>query len=123
MALAFDESTLPIQGPPGSGKTYTGTQMVLALVGAGRKVGVTANSHKVIGHLLDKIAELAGERGMTVRIGQKPETDGDPTCAVERCFNTNGDLLATLPGGELQVVAAAASVSSCPGFAAVVDVL
>jgi uncharacterized protein len=43
-------------GSAGSGKTYTGARMVLALVAAGRKVGVTANSHKVIGHLLDEIA-------------------------------------------------------------------
>ncbi len=123
MALALDESTLPIQGPPGSGKTYTGAQMVLALVAAGRKVGVTANSHKVIGHLLDKIAELAGERGMTVRIGQKPETDGDPTCAVARCFKTNGELLAALRGGELDVVGGTAWVWSREDFAGTLDVL
>jgi uncharacterized protein len=53
--------------------------MVLALVAAGRKVGVTANSHKVIGHLLDEIAAAAEKAGRTVRIGQKPETDGEPT--------------------------------------------
>src|SRR5205814_7343129 len=98
LALALDATTLAIQGPPGSGKTYTGAQMVLALVDAGRKVGVTANSHKVIGHLLDEIAKLADERGITVRIGQKPETDGEPTCAIARCFKTNGDLLTALRG-------------------------
>ncbi len=123
VALALDESTLPIQGPPGSGKTYTGAQMVLALVAAGRKVGVTANSHKVIGHLLDKIAELAGERGMTVRIGQKPETDGDPTCAIARCFKTNGELLAALRGGQLDVVGGTAWVWSREDFAGTLDVL
>jgi len=123
VALALDHSTLPIQGPPGSGKTHTGAQMVLALVAAGRKVGVTANSHKVIGHLLDKIAELAGERGMTVRIGQKPETDGDPTCGIARCFKTNGELLAALRGGELDVVGGTAWVWSREDFAGTVDVL
>jgi uncharacterized protein len=123
VALALDESTLPIQGPPGSGKTYAGARMVLALVGAGRKVGVTANSHKVIGHLLDEIAEEARKRGVTVRIGQKPETDGDPTCAVARCFKTNGELLAALRGGELDVVGGTAWVWSREDFAATLDVL
>ena len=65
VATALDDSALPIQGPPGSGKTYTGAQMVLALVAAGRKVGVTANSHKVIGHLLDEIASAADKDGVS----------------------------------------------------------
>jgi len=123
VALALDESTLPIQGPPGSGKTYTGAQMVLALVAAGRKVGVTANSHKVIGHLLDEIASAAGKGGVPVRMGQKPETDGDPTCAVARCFKTNGELLAALRGGELDVVGGTAWVWSREDFAGTLDVL
>ena len=46
LGLALDETTLPIQGPPGSGKTYTAAQMIVALVRAGKKVGVTANSHR-----------------------------------------------------------------------------
>jgi uncharacterized protein len=122
-ALALDDSTLPIQGPPGSGKTYTGAQMVLALVAAGRKVGVTANSHKVIGHLLDEIASAAEKGGVTVRIGQKPETDGEPTCAIARCFKTNGELLGALRGGELDVVGGTAWVWSREDFAGSLDVL
>ncbi len=52
LALALDDSTLCVQGPPGAGKTYTGAHMILALVAAGRKVGVIANSHKAIENLL-----------------------------------------------------------------------
>src|SRR5208337_2660018 len=48
IAPALDGGILPIQGPPGAGKTYTGAAMVCALVAAGKTVGVTANSHKVI---------------------------------------------------------------------------
>ena len=51
LVLRLDHSVLAIQGPPGSGKTYTGARMILKLVAAGKKVGVTANSHKVIGKL------------------------------------------------------------------------
>ena len=35
--------------------------MILDLVAAGRKVGVTANSHKVIGKLLDEVIAAAAE--------------------------------------------------------------
>jgi predicted RecB family nuclease len=121
--MALDESTLPIQGPPGSGKTYTGAQMVLALVAAGRKVGVTANSHKVIGHLLDEIATEAAERGVAVRIGQKPENGGDCTCRTARPFRSNPELLAALQGGELDVVGGTAWVWSRAEFGGTLDVL
>jgi len=45
---------LPIQGPAGSGKTYTGARMIVALVNNGLKVGLTAVSHKVISKLLEE---------------------------------------------------------------------
>lgn len=50
-ALNLDRSYLAIQGPPGTGKTYTGAHMIIALVKAGKKVGITAVSHKVIRNL------------------------------------------------------------------------
>lgn len=43
---------LPIQGPPGAGKTYTGAQ-ICELVRRGKTVGITANSHKVIRNLIE----------------------------------------------------------------------
>ena len=48
IAPRLDRSVLPVQGPPGSGKTYTGARMILDLLADGKRVGVTANSHKVI---------------------------------------------------------------------------
>jgi len=62
---------LPIQGPPGAGKTHTGAEMILASVGAGFRVGVTANSHKVIGNLLAKTCSLARAAGSTLAIAQR----------------------------------------------------
>ncbi|HYD10710.1 MAG TPA: TM0106 family RecB-like putative nuclease [Acidimicrobiales bacterium] len=58
VALALRRGdVLPIQGPPGAGKTYTGARMIAALVAAGKRVGVCANSHKAIGNLLAAVAE------------------------------------------------------------------
>jgi hypothetical protein len=57
VALALDQSVHPVQGPPGAGKTFTGARMICALVRAGKRVGITANSHKVIRNLLDGVIE------------------------------------------------------------------
>jgi predicted RecB family nuclease len=59
LVLALDEAVLAIQGPPGSGKTYTGAHMIIGLLAAGRRVGITAMSHKVISNLLSKVLEIA----------------------------------------------------------------
>ena len=47
----LDGGVLPIQGPPGSGKTYVGARAIAELAKT-KKVGVTAVSHKVIDNLL-----------------------------------------------------------------------
>ena len=61
VALELDRSILPVQGPPGAGKTYTGARMIIALLKADRKVGVTAISHSVIRTMFEKVKELADE--------------------------------------------------------------
>jgi predicted RecB family nuclease len=64
-ARRLDRSTLCIQGPPGTGKTTVAAEIILALVGDGKRVGIVANSHQVILNLLAKIAERGDERGLT----------------------------------------------------------
>ncbi|MEH2626307.1 putative RecB family nuclease [Bradyrhizobium sp. AZCC 1719] len=71
VALALDQSVYPVQGPPGAGKTFTGARMICALVRAGKRVGITANSHKVIRNLLDEVVKAAGEEGLPIRCVQK----------------------------------------------------
>lgn len=69
---------LPIQGPPGAGKTYTGAHMICELVRLGYTVGITANSHKVIRNLIDEVIKLADEKGIALHCCQKPDEPGDP---------------------------------------------
>jgi len=57
-------SLLPIQGPPGAGKTYTAAHMIVEAIRSGKRVGVTANSHKVIRKLLDDVQEVANKAGL-----------------------------------------------------------
>jgi uncharacterized protein len=77
VCLGLDESILPIQGPPGTGKTYLAARVILHLVKNGKKVGVTANSHNVVKHLLRGVAEAAEECGTSVTIGHKGNEDED----------------------------------------------
>ena len=49
---AMDNSCLCIQGPPGAGKTFTATEVIAALVKAGKRIGILSNSHAVIMNLL-----------------------------------------------------------------------
>ena len=55
------DSYLFIQGPPGSGKTTTSAHLIVELIRRGKKVGVAANSHKVVHNLLDMIESVAEE--------------------------------------------------------------
>jgi predicted RecB family nuclease len=73
----LNNGVLPIQGPPGTGKSYTGARMILSLIKAGKKIGVTALSHKVITGVLEKVTEEAGKENLAVRIVQKVSEDAD----------------------------------------------
>jgi uncharacterized protein len=69
---------LPIQGPPGAGKTFTGAHMICELVRLGKTVGITANSHKVIRNLIDEVIKLADEQGIDLHCCQKPDDIEEP---------------------------------------------
>ena len=73
LVVDLERGTLAIQGPPGSGKTYTGARMITRLLAEGRRVGISATSHKVIGNFLRAILEAATEAGVDVRAVQKAE--------------------------------------------------
>jgi uncharacterized protein len=50
---------LAVQGPPGSGKTRAASRLIRELLDAGKKVGVTATSHAVIGNVLRAVGRPA----------------------------------------------------------------
>ena len=75
VALSLDQSVFPVQGPPGAGKTHIGARMIRELAGKKLKVGITANSHKVIRLMLDKTLEAAAETKTAVECIQKVSDD------------------------------------------------
>ncbi|HET9371621.1 MAG TPA: TM0106 family RecB-like putative nuclease [Vicinamibacterales bacterium] len=129
-ATMFDRTVLPMQGPPGSGKTYTGARMICALVAAGRKVGVAGPSHKVIRKLLDDAAAAACERGIDIAIGHKDKADDASVDPIEHqggaslvSFTENDAALAAIESGRIQVLGGTAWLWARPEFANAVDVL
>ena len=69
---------LVIQGPPGTGKTYTASCMIDSLLAAGKKVGVTSNSHKAVVNLLKACGDAARRNGrqlVGLKVGDEPDKD------------------------------------------------
>jgi predicted RecB family nuclease len=85
IALNLDKSVLAIQGPPGTGKTYTGAMMIIALVKAGKKIGITAVSHKVIRNLTEATIQLARQQNVKISFVHKitEESDNLPDEIIE----------------------------------------
>jgi len=71
----LDNSYLTIQGPPGSGKTYTGKHVIAELLKLGKKIGISSNSHKAINHLLINTAQYCKQEGITGYFACTKDTD------------------------------------------------
>jgi predicted RecB family nuclease len=125
IADELDQTVLAIQGPPGAGKTFTGARMICALVGQGKRVGVTATSHKVIRNLLGEVARMAPEYRVAPKLAHKVgETDdelntGDTVTEVDG----NEEALQLLKDGGANVLGGTAWLWARPDFAQAVDVL
>jgi predicted RecB family nuclease len=97
-------SYLFVQGPPGSGKTWTGARLVTYLLAIGKRVGVAAQSHKAIHNLLreieaDALAESISFRGLKKSTAgneeseyEGPLVESEPS--AEAFFETDHELVA-----------------------------
>jgi uncharacterized protein len=98
VALRMEDTCLCIQGPPGAGKTWTAATVIANLLARGRRVGVAANSHKVILNLLKAVVDARSRAPFAARIIQV-NRDHDPTelaaLGIEGLSN-NGDLAPVL---------------------------
>ncbi|OBF27434.1 TM0106 family RecB-like putative nuclease [Mycobacterium sp. ACS4331] len=83
--LDLDRSYLAVHGPPGTGKTFTAARVIATLVNTHRwKIGVVAQSHAVVAHLLDavdaagvdaaRVAKKAGRDGLAGRFTTIPDS-------------------------------------------------
>jgi uncharacterized protein len=123
LAPKLDSTYLAIQGPPGSGKTTIGAEIILELVKAGKRVGITANSHKVIGNLLDKLMETAKLRGQPIRAIQKADERDRCASTEVHCTGSSSTVELALSEGEVDVVAGTPWLFARPTFPSKLDYL
>jgi predicted RecB family nuclease len=105
-----DSTCIPVQGPPGSGKTYTGAAAILDLVTATppRPVAVTALSHRAITHLLSRVCDEARKRGVSIRVLQKSDDERGCDDPQVQCVGSSTPIVAALEEGTVDVVAGTA---------------
>ena len=100
----LDGGCLPIQGPPGAGKTHTAALAILSLIEQGRgPIGVTAISHNAIRTLLGKVEELAPTRGLHPRLLHM-RTSGDVETAAIRVARSNAEVAGEIDAGTVDVI-------------------
>jgi uncharacterized protein len=111
LVVELDHTVLAVQGPPGTGKTYTAARMILAALDAGLgPIGVTAQSHKVIGNALEAVAKAAEGHGRPIRITQKCDEGEETTAVGVTALRTNEAVDRALANGTVDVVGGTAWV-------------
>jgi len=122
-SLCARPSVLPLQGPPGSGKSYTGARMIAELVRSSKRIGITAVSHKVISNLLQYACSAARADNIQLNAVQKAnETDGCADRMVEQITKNEG-ILDALRSRTIRVVAGTPWLWARGDMADSVDVL
>jgi predicted RecB family nuclease len=110
---------LAIQGPPGAGKTFTGAHLIANLLTSGKRVGVTANSHKVIANLLKQVSVVAGKDGLLNVCYQKVREE----LGTEGVIELKGDAINPYVGKPGVVVGSTAWLWAAESTAGKLDVL
>lgn len=124
---AMDATVLPVQGPPGTGKTFVTARAILALVRAGKRVGVSSNSHEAIRNVLmgcidaleDDDLDFTVEDVSIARKGSQGEAPMAPPYDQIHAANNNGDPALT----DADVVGGTAWLFSRPELADTFDYL
>jgi uncharacterized protein len=84
----LNNSYLVIQGPPGSGKSYTAKHIIAKLIENGAKVGISSNSHKAINHLLLTTAQYCAQQKIKASFCCKESDENLKTAGVSCIENT-----------------------------------
>ena len=82
LVRSLENRHLVIQGPPGSGKTWTSGRLIADLIRHDKRVGVASTSHNAIHKLLDEVEDAADESGLDFS-GRKKASRGNPESVYE----------------------------------------
>ena len=114
LGRTLDGEVLAVQGPPGSGKTRAASRLIRELLAAGKKVGVTATSHAVIGNVLSAVGRPALQKC------DEHQACGAPGVAWSKDAGEGADALL---GGDVRLVGGTAWFWCRPELAEQIDVL
>jgi predicted RecB family nuclease len=120
--LSLEEGVLPIQGPPGTGKTFLAARMIAALLDAGKRVGVTAHSHRVITNLVDAACRAAAKDDVRLA-GVQKAPDGERSSHAFIGPADTDAIAHALRSGAANLAAGTAWLWAHPAMAGAVDVL
>lgn len=116
------DGIFPIQGPPGAGKTYTAARMICEFVKQGKTIGITANSHKVIRHVLDETIKVARGQAIDLKCCHKTaDTESGDDCLS--FTKDNKKILSDLKSKNVQVGGGTAWLWAREDAANAVDIL
>lgn len=113
VGAGLDREVLAVQGPPGSGKSFSGTRLIRDLLDAGLRVGITANSHSVLTQLIEGVGRPGLRKGVS-----RPD-HGGPVQVV----SDNKDVERAVAEGTATLIAGTAWLWAREGMADSVDVL
>ena len=68
LVKSLNQSYLCIQGPPGSGKTYTAKHIIGQLLKSGKRIGITSNSHKAILNLMKGVSDYVETESISANL-------------------------------------------------------
>lgn len=122
LAAGLERGVLPVQGPPDSGKTFTGARMAVELVRLGKRVGVAATGHRVMRNFLHTAIEAAAEAGVDLRCGHRtdPEDGDSPEIVVSKSYD---NLCQGIADRSIGLLAGTSWLWARPDYAESVDVL
>jgi uncharacterized protein len=119
----LEGSVIAVQGPPGSGKTHQAALLICELLGQGKRVGVTANSHAVIKNVLKRVCEK-GDPGLVRALHvHKDDDDEDNKSWPFRIDDDKARARRELASGAVNLLGGTAWLWARDEFAASVDAL
>ena len=123
VSLCTQAAVLPLQGPPGSGKTYTGSRMIAEVIRSGYRVAITAVSHKVISKLLQDVCTFCRSANIPLRAVQKANDEDRCNDPMVTQVDDNGDVAAALGSRAAQIGAGTSWLWSRDDMSGSVDVI
>jgi uncharacterized protein len=97
----LEQSHLLVQGPPGSGKTFTASHAIVDLLKEKKRIGVSSNSHKAICNLLREIEKVAKEKGVSFKGAKKSSDEDDYLNGCGFIEDTTDNEVASAPDQQL----------------------